>query len=151
MNEPLAQSLISVTKKYLSSFSKEVPAMPIDRYQHVLVLIDDHNEKLSQRALAELLQIDKSYMVIILDYLTEKGYVRREKNPNDRREQVIKLTSLAQKDVPLIREAVCRLNERSLKNLTAKEVQTFNSVLQTIQQNLSSCPNTEPMFNLKNL
>jgi len=151
MNEPLAQSLISVTKKYLSSFAKEVPELPIDRYQHVLVLIDDHEEKLSQRALAEILQIDKSYMVIILDYLSEKGYVRREKNPNDRREQLIKLTALAQKDVPIIREAVCRLNQRSLKNLSAREVQTFNTVLQTIQENLSSCPNTKPMFNLKNL
>jgi len=151
MNEPLAQSLISVTKKYLSSFSKEVPDLPIDRYQHVLILIDDHEEKLSQKALAELLQIDKSYMVTILDYLTEKGYVKREKNPNDRREQLIRLTPLARKDVPLIREAVCRLNKRSLKNLTAKEVQTFNTVLQTIQENLNSCPNTEPMFNLKTL
>jgi len=106
MNEPLAQSLISVTKKYLSSFSKEVPDLAIDRYHHVLVLIDDQKEKLSQQALAELLQIDKSYMVTILDYLTEKGYVRREKNPNDRREQLIKLTPLAQSDVPLIRDAI---------------------------------------------
>jgi len=151
MNEPLAQSLISVTKKYLNSFSKEVPDLPIDRYQHVLVLIDDHQEKLSQKALAEYLQIDKSYMVTILDYLTEKGYVRREKNLNDRREQLIKLTPLGQQDVPLIREAVCRLNRRSLENLTEKEIQTFNSVLKTIQKNLSNCPNTEPMFNLKTL
>ncbi|NEU07529.1 MarR family transcriptional regulator [Flavihumibacter sp. R14] len=150
MNEPLAQSLISVTKKYLSSFSKEVPDLAIDRYHHVLVLIDDQKEKLSQQALAELLQIDKSYMVTILDYLTEKGYVRREKNPNDRREQLIKLTPLAQRDVPLIRDAICTLNSRSLKNLTTREVQTFNAVLRTIQKNLN-CPNPESMFNLKNL
>lgn len=148
MNEPLAQSLISVTKKYLSSFSKEVPELAIDRYQHVLVLIDDHSENLSQKALAELLQIDKSYMVTILDYLTEKGYVRREKNPSDRREQLIKLTPLAKKDTPLIREAICKLNSRSLKNLTAKEVQTFNTVLRTIQSNLSESRNTDLMLNL---
>jgi MarR family transcriptional regulator, transcriptional regulator for hemolysin len=146
MNEPLAQSLISVTKKYLSSFSKEVPDLPIDRYQHVLVLIDDHEEKLSQRALAELLQVDKSYMVLILDYLSEKGYVRREKNPNDRREQLIKLTPLAQQDVPLIREAVCRLNRRSLRNLSAREVQTFNTVLQTIHENLNSGSDNKSIF-----
>lgn len=149
MNEPLAQSLISVTKKYLNSFSKEVPELAIDRYQHVLVLIDDHQENLSQKALAELLQIDKSHMVAILDYLTEKGYVRREKNPADRREQLIKLTPQAKKDTPLIREAICKLNSRSLKNLTAKEVQTFNTVLRTIQANLSEGRNAELMLNLK--
>lgn len=148
MNEPLAQSLISVTKKYLNSFSKEVPELAIDRYQHVLVLIDDHQENLSQKALADLLQVDKSYMVAILDYLTEKGYVRREKNPFDRREQLIKLTPLAKNDTPLIREAICKLNSRSLKNLTAKEVQTFNNVLKTIQTNLSEGRNAE-LLNLK--
>jgi MarR family transcriptional regulator, transcriptional regulator for hemolysin len=60
MHEHFVQSLISATKKYHSSFSKEVPELAIDRYQHVLVLIDDHREKLSQKALAELLQVDKS-------------------------------------------------------------------------------------------
>jgi MarR family transcriptional regulator, transcriptional regulator for hemolysin len=137
MNERLAQSLISVTKKYLSSFSKEVPELAIDRYHHVLILIDDHGESLSQKALAELLQVDKSYMVSILNYLAEKGYVRREKNPNDRREQLIKLTPLARRDTPLIREAICKVMSRSLKNLTNKEIETFNLVLQTIQNNLS--------------
>ena len=151
MNEPLAQSLISVTKKYLSSFSKEVPELAIDRYQHILVLIDDHQESLSQKALAELLQIDKSFMVNILDYLTEKGYVLRERNPNDRREQLIKLTPLARKDTPLIREAICNLNSRSLKNLSAKDVQTFNTVLRTIQANLSDGRDAELILNLKKL
>ena len=137
MHEHFVQSLISATKKYHSSFSKEVPELAIDRYQNVLVLIDDHREKLSQKALAELLQVDKSYMVTILNYLEEKGYVRREKNPDDRREQFIKLTPLARKDTPLIREAIFKLNLKSLKSLTEKEIQTFNTVLRTIQNNLS--------------
>jgi MarR family transcriptional regulator, transcriptional regulator for hemolysin len=137
MNEPLAQSLISVTKKYLSSFAREAPEMNIDRYHHVLVLIDDHREILSQKALADLLQIDKSYMVTILDYLAEKGYVRREKNPSDRREQLIKLTPSARKDIPMVREAICQLNTRSLKTLSAEEIKTFNLVLKTILNNLS--------------
>lgn len=145
MNEHLAQSLISVTKKYLSSFSRELTGLDIDRYQHVLMLIDDHKEELSQKALADLLQIDKSYMVTILDYLADKGYIRRDKNPNDRREQLIKLTALARRDTPLIREAICRLNTRSLRNLSEQEIQTFNSVLKTIQDNLSAITTQEPI------
>ena len=76
--------------------------LSIDRYHYVLVLIDFHDENLSQKALAEILHIDKSYMVNILDYLEEKGYVLREKNPYDRREQLIRLTAKAQKDIPII-------------------------------------------------
>lgn len=151
MNEPLAHSLISVTKKYLNSFSKEVSGLGIDRYQYVLILIDDHQENLSQKVLADLLQVDKSYMVTILDYLTERGYVRREKNPADRREQLIKLTALAKHDIPLIRKAICKLNNRSLENLTQKEVNTFNDVLRTIQDNLSDIKGNEILLEFKKL
>jgi DNA-binding MarR family transcriptional regulator len=151
MNEPLAQSLISVTKKYLSSFTKEVADLSIDRYQYVLVLIADHQESLSQKALAELLQVDKSYMVIILDYLAERGYIRREKNLNDRRQQLIKLTPLARKDTPLIRDAICKLNSRSLENLTEYEVKTFTDVLRTIQNNLSAVKGDEILLGFKKL
>ena len=149
MNEPLAQSLISVTKKYLSTFSKEVPELGIDRYHHVLVLIEDHGETLSQKALAEFLQIDKSYMVTILDYLAENGYVRREKNQNDRREQLIKLTPLAKQGIPLIREAICKLDSRSMKNLSEQEIQIFHLVLKTIQNNLSDCNSAGDILTLK--
>lgn len=150
MNLPLAQLLISVTKNYLNSFSKEVPELAIDRYQHVLVIIDDHGETLTQKALAEILQIDKSYMVTILDYLTSKGYVRREKNPQDRREQLIKLSPLARHDIPLIRNAICNLNMRSLEHLSEKEIETFNIVLKTILSNLSDFSNSDTIINLKN-
>jgi MarR family transcriptional regulator for hemolysin len=151
MNEPLAQSLISVTKKYLTSFAKEVPELDIDRYHHVLVLIDDHGENLSQKALAEILQIDKSYMVTIVDYLASKGYVRREKNPHDRREQLIKLSTLARQDIPLIRSAICNLNSRALSTVSSQEIATFNTVLKTIQNNLSDYHNAETLTKPKKL
>lgn len=151
MNEPLANFLILVTKKYLNSFSKEVVGLDIDRYHFVMVLIDDHQEQLSQKALAELLQIDKSYMVTILDYLTEKGYVRREKNPNDRREQLIKMTQLARINTPIIRDAISKINNRSLENLTDKQVQTFNDVLHVIHNNLSNGKAAEIHIEFKKL
>ena len=84
MKQPLAQLLISVTKKYLSIFSQQTGGLDIDRYQYVLVLINLHKEQLTQKALSELLEVDKSFMVNIVDYLSSKGYVVREKNINDR-------------------------------------------------------------------
>ena len=138
MIKHLAHSLISVSKKYRSSLLKELPDLNIDRYQYVMVLIDDYHENLSQTALAELLQIDKSYMVNILNYLTDKGYVHRETNVEDRRERLVKLTLQAKKDVPLIREAIRKLNQESFKNLSEKQVHSFTTTLQTIQNNLSS-------------
>ncbi len=76
MLEPLANPFIAVSKKYLSALSKLVTQISIDRYHYVLILIDSHERSLTQKALAEILHIDKSYMVTILDYLEERGYER---------------------------------------------------------------------------
>jgi MarR family transcriptional regulator for hemolysin len=136
MEEPLAQALTTVTKRYLYGLSKSLLHLSIDRYHYVLVLIDTHHEALSQKALAELLHIDKSYMVSMLDYLGENGYIIREKNPNDRREQLIKLTLKARTDLPVIKGAIEELNNRALKNINAADKIIFMEVLHSIQDNL---------------
>lgn len=79
MREPLANPLLAVSKKYLNVLSRMVHQLSIDRYHYVLVLIDSHEQLLTQKALAEILNIDKSYMVTILDYLEKRDYIHREK------------------------------------------------------------------------
>jgi MarR family transcriptional regulator for hemolysin len=136
MLEPLANPFIAVSKKYLNALSKMVAQLSIDRYHYVLILIDSNDENLTQKALAEILHIDKSYMVTILDYLEERGYVMREKNPQDRREQLIRLTEKAQSCIPIIRQAIKELNEMAFHNICESNKQIFNEVLTTIQYNL---------------
>lgn len=136
MLEPLANPFIAVSKKYLSTLSKMVAQISIDRYHYVLILLDSHDENLTQKALAEILNIDKSYMATILDYLEEKGFVIREKNPNDRREQLIKLTALAKINIPVIKEAIKKLNERAFNDICQSNKQLFHEILNKIQENL---------------
>jgi MarR family transcriptional regulator, transcriptional regulator for hemolysin len=137
MEEPLANFLISITKRYMHDLSGRLLHLSIDRYHSVLVLIDNHPDNLSQKALAEILQIDKSYMVTILDYLEGKGYVLRKKNPNDRREQLITLTAKARFDIPHIREAIKEQNRIALRNLTEKQLNIFHQTLGIIKENLA--------------
>lgn len=150
MEEPLAYPLIFLTKKYLSALSKEISTLSIDRYFYVLILIDNHDENLSQKILADLLQIDKSYMVTILNYLEDNGYILRQKNANDRREQLIKLTSKAKEDIPLIRNTISELNNRSLKNISESKKQIFNDVLRIMRSNLSDIVLNKSCSLLKN-
>ncbi|WP_276362247.1 MarR family transcriptional regulator [Daejeonella sp. H1SJ63] len=136
MREPLANPLLAVSKKYLNVLSRMVHQLSLDRYHYVLVLIDSHEQLLTQKALAEILNIDKSYMVTILDYLEERDYIHREKNPQDRREQLITLTLKAKEDIPVIRDAIAILNDASLENLSDEQKKTFCEVLHIIEDNL---------------
>lgn len=150
MKQPLAQLLISVTKKYLSIFSQQTGGLDIDRYQYVLVLINLHKEQLTQKALSELLEVDKSFMVNIVDYLSSKGYVLREKNINDRRQQVIKLTDKAREAIPKIEKVISRLNKQSMENLSEEKIQIFSEVLLQISHNLAEVEPKNITINYKN-
>jgi len=48
---------------------------------------------LSQQAIGERLRIDRTTMVSLIDDLERAGYVKRERNPDDRRAYVITLTA----------------------------------------------------------
>lgn len=149
IKQPLAHLLLSASKKYLGIFSQEAEGMDIDRYQYVLVLINIHNEQLTQKSLSELLEVDKSYMVNIIDYLSDKGYVLRTINEKDRRQHLIKLTEKAREVIPKIEGAIIRLNAKSLENISESQIQTFLSVLQQISSNLSGAKPAEIVINYK--
>lgn len=149
IKQPLAHLLLSASKKYLGIFSQEAEGMDIDRYQYVLVLINIHNEQLTQKSLSELLEVDKSYMVNIIDYLSDKGYVVRTINEKDRRQHLIKLTEKAREIIPKIEGAIIRLNSKSVENISESQIHTFLSVLQQISSNLSDAKPAEIVINYK--
>lgn len=152
MVEPLANPFIIVSKKYLSALAKITPQLSIDRHHYVIILIDS-NKNLTQKALAEILHIDKSYMVTIINYLEEKKYVIRKKNPIDRREQLVRLTALGNQAVPLIKNAITTLNKLAFQDIGESQQEIFNEVLCAIQNNLASpsqCIKINPSSILKN-
>jgi len=54
---------------------------------------DPERGSLSQQAIGERLRIDRTTMMALLDDLERAGYVKRERNPDDRRAYVISLTA----------------------------------------------------------
>jgi DNA-binding MarR family transcriptional regulator len=61
---------------------------------------------LSQQAIGERLRIDRTSMVSLIDELEQAGYVKRERNPDDRRAYVITLTVAGRRAQARAEEAV---------------------------------------------
>lgn len=85
---------------------------------------------------------DKSAMVSIINLLTAKGFVYRENNPNDRREQLLKVTDKAKQAVPHIVETFKNINTNITEGISAADMKTFESVLLRMQSNIQ--PFTTP-------
>jgi MarR family transcriptional regulator for hemolysin len=149
--EPLAHQLIQITKKYLSEFAQQSKSISIERYHYTLLLIHKHNELLTQKDLADLLQVDKSFIVNMIDYLEENGFVIRQTNNKDRRQYLIKLTDKA-KDILLpINNVFTTINEEALKGLSQNKIDCFFEVLNTLQHNLSGTSIKDITLSYKNI
>ena len=149
MQEPIINPLISLSKKYVSAFTVLLKNLAIERYQYVLVLIEEKKETLTQKAIANLLNLDKSYMVSIIDYLSDKGYVFREKSTEDRRKQIIRLTDKARHDLPLIKNAFNVINEQSFKGLSEEQIESFYNTIRMMEENLNDSNSSSIFINIK--
>jgi len=149
VTEPISRKLIHLAKIYLNVLSKRVEHLGINRYYYVLSLIHANNGQLSQKALAERLGKDKSAMVSIIDFLTEKGYVYREVNPADRREQLLNVTPKAAIAVPHIVAEFDTINQTVATGISDADMATFYAVLLKMEDNLKPFATRELNIKLK--
>ncbi|MGF7082029.1 MarR family winged helix-turn-helix transcriptional regulator [Mucilaginibacter sp. UYCu711] len=134
--EPISRKLIVLGKAYLAVLSNQMEHLDMDKYYYALTVICYHDGELTQKALAEKLGKDKSIIVKIIDTLTDKGFVYRQINPQDRRQHLLGVTAKAKKAVPHILEAFEHMNCSAAKDISAHDMQIFESVLNKMKNNL---------------
>lgn len=97
----------------------------------VLALIEA-NAGLSQTRLAEILGIDRSTLVAVIDKLEGQGLVERAARPNDRRSHALKLSREGQSHFESLAKLVKKHEARIARQLSARERQTLIALLQRI-------------------
>jgi DNA-binding MarR family transcriptional regulator len=135
-NESLSKKLRRIAGMYTTALANSLMEFDIDRYFDVLLILSEQSELLTQKRLAEVMHIDKSRIVTILYYLSQKGYVRIEKNPKDRREHFVLLTDKGNLSIPLIKAAIKKNNKLSTMGLSAADFNKCLTMLSIIEKNL---------------
>jgi DNA-binding MarR family transcriptional regulator len=97
----------------------------------VLALIEA-NAGLSQTRLAEILGIDRSTLVAVIDKLEGQGLVERAARPNDRRSHALKLSRAGQTRFEALAKLVKKHEARIARRFSARERQTLIDLLQRI-------------------
>ena len=97
----------------------------------VLALIEA-NAGLSQTRLAEILGIDRSTLVAVIDKLERQGLVERAARPNDRRSHALQLSRHGQSRFDSLAKLVKKHESRIARRLSARERQTLIELLQRI-------------------
>ena len=134
--EPVSRKLNVLGKAYLAVLGNHMAHLDINRYYYPLTVIYHYDGELTQKALAGKLGKDKSIIVKIIDELTEKGFVYRQINPVDRRQHLLGVTDKAKKTVPHIIRVFEHMNQSASKNVSAHDMEIFESVLAKMRVNL---------------
>ena len=123
-------------KLYLAQLAKNLKHLGIEKQFSILVLLHKMGSKCSQKVIGEMLHIDKTLMVGVMEDLLKKGFITRKQNPNDRREYSIQLSVKGKKSIPAILKTVSRLNKQILTGLSKKEEDKLHYQMETIYKNL---------------
>ena len=86
----------------------------------------------TQRELASALELDPSQIVALVDTLEEKGLVRRDADPRDRRSRVVRATDAGDALFARARQVTAQAEAEVLSMLTPAERETLRGLLRKI-------------------
>ena len=83
----------------------------------------------TQATIAEALDLDPSRLVAILDSLEERNLIERQRDPNDRRRHVVRITPAGKQQLQKLRSITKKLEDDFFAPLNADERTHFHNLL----------------------
>lgn len=100
----------------------------------------------SQQALAQRLDILPSRIVALVDDLEDRGLIRRERHPSDRRSHALRMTATGEQVREQLRVLGNEHNDRLLAELTEQERATLTELLTKVAATQGLRPGVHPGF-----
>jgi len=98
------------------------------RHLIALRLLSEHGPA-SQQGLADVLSLDPSNVVGLLNELEERGLVTRRRDPADRRRHIVELSAEGEKELSLANARLSCVEDDLLRALTTEERETLYRLL----------------------
>lgn len=132
--------LKDVTRLYTRRFEERAQALSLTLPQCKALTYLARNEGVSQKRLAELIEIDPMSLVRILDRMEADGWVERRADPQDRRARCLVVTEQARPIIGLIWEIVAETRAEALAGLEEAERAHLMRLLDRVHANLLALP-----------
>lgn len=137
IDQPLGRMFSFLGKSYLHLLRNKLQHLDIDRNFFALILIESSEGEINQQQLALLLDTDKVSIVRIVDYLSEKGFVKRVRTSDDRRKHNLVLTEKAKVALPEIKKCISELNQLVFSGLSESQQTDLLASLANIKNSIT--------------
>ncbi len=116
--------------------AKELSLYHIDKVEFYLLLLMRFREDMRMKDAAGLLSLNSSTLTQIAQRCERKGLLKREKNPNDRRETMLRFTPMGRKLIDNIVSHRQALFFPVWEKVSVEDIEGFMNVLRTVVETL---------------
>ncbi len=117
-------------------YDRRVRSLGLTRSQWWVVTHLYRSEGVTQSELADILEIERATLGRLLDRLEDKGWIRRQADPRDRRAKRVYLTERIEEPMRTLRRVAAGVRGDALAGLSAAEQDRFVDTLLKIKDNL---------------
>lgn len=129
----LGQTKRVYSNKLVARFKENNVNLSLDLF--IILFHIDLNEEITQQQLADHLQKDKSIIMRQIKILTEKEYVTRFWNKQDKREKNLVLTKSGHEILALIKSLAVNVSKELLSGVSDEDIHAFERVIDAIVKN----------------
>jgi MarR family transcriptional regulator for hemolysin len=134
----IALKLTVIARQMRLSFDQRVERGGLTRAKWTLIAAVARNPGVTQRTIAEALEVREITAGRLIDRLCDEGYLKRRENPNDRRAYCVYLTPAAQPLLDKLDEIAKSREAEIFVGFEADDLEKLDQLLDAIARNLSA-------------
>ena len=100
---------------------EELEAAGFSFYDYSVLALAAEGACTAQSSMADLLRLDRSQLVGLLDGLEERGLIERRRDPSDRRRHLVSITATGGRELTRLRGIVKQIEDEFLAPLDAED------------------------------
>ena len=103
--------------------------------QWKIIVVLSLDEGITQKQIANMAFVEAPTLVPVIDKMEKEGYLTRQADPDDRRNNLIFMTEKAKKIVDPIIDCIVEIRDNALEKISKKDMEVAKKVLQQIMAN----------------
>lgn len=127
--EDLGAMFAGVTRRLVDAETPILAARGLTMWEYVVLSHLIRHQGPNQLTLAREIRHDKTRLIALLEGLQARGWVRRERDPHDRRSQVVSITPAGRRIHADARGAIRRMEEQFLSVLEPEQQGALLAIL----------------------